>query len=211
LDYGIKHFCSGDLEFEPGSKFKYSSSGYLILGAILERVTGKPYEFLLEESILKPAGMTNTGVDRDSLILKKRASGYIQKDDRWTREPYMSMDLTTSAGGIYSTIEDLYQFSRALSAGKLLSKKYQEIMFEPHADAFGGLGKYAYGWVVFEIPLADSGEAIRAVGHGGTVFGKEALLTRLVEDQYHIIIFNNTEIGQRALLKMTMDIADILY
>lgn len=211
LDYGIKHFCSGDLEFEPGSKFKYSSSGYLILGAILESVTGKSYESLLEESILKPAGMTNTGVDRDSLILKKRASGYVQKDNHLIREPYMNMDLATSAGGIYSTVEDLYQFSRALSAGKLLSKKYQDIMFEPYIGAFGGMGKYAYGWVVFEIPVADSGKAIKAVSHGGTVFGKEALLTRLVEDQYHIVIFNNTEIGQRALLKMTMDIAGILY
>jgi hypothetical protein len=123
----------------------------------------------------------------------------------------MNMDLATSAGGIYSTVEDLYEFSQALSAGKLLSKKYQEIMFEPYIEAFGGMGKYAYGWVVIDIPVADSGKAIKAVSHGGSVFGKEALLTRLVEDQYHIVIFNNTEIGQRALLKMTMDIAGILY
>lgn len=211
LDYGIKHFCSSDLEFEPGSKFKYSSSGFLILGAILERITGKSYESLLEEFILKPAGMTNTGVDRDSLILKNRASGYIKENNHFIREPYMNIDLATSAGGIFSTVEDLYKLNQALNTGKLLSKKYQDIMFKPYVDAFGGMGKYAYGWVVFQIPVSDSGKTIKAIGHGGTVFGKETLLIRLVEDQYLIVIFCNTEIGQMTLFKMTMDITNILY
>ena len=211
LEYGIKHFCSGDLEFEPGSKFKYCSSGFLILGAILEKITGKPYELLLKEFILKPAGMADTGVDRDSLILRIRASGYTKRDNLFIREPFMSIDMATSAGGIYSTTEDLYKFICALNTGRLLSKKYQDIMFTPYIDAFGGMGKYAYGWVNFQIPHTALGKMIKATGHGGTFFGKEVLLTILVEDQYLIIMFCNTEIGQRTLLKMTMDITNILY
>jgi CubicO group peptidase (beta-lactamase class C family) len=211
LNYAVEHFCSEDLKFEPGSKFEYSSSGFLILGAILERITGKSYGSLLEECILKPAGMTNTGVDRDSLILKKRASGYIRKDDDFIREPYMNIDVATSAGGIYSTVEDLFKFNRALNTDKLLSKKYRETMFQPNIDAFGGRGKYAYGWGVFQVPLADSGGMVQAIAHGGSSFGKETLFTQLGDDDYLIVLFCNTEIGQGALMKMMMEITNILY
>lgn len=211
LDYAIEHFCSEDLEFEPGSKFEYSSSGFLILGAILERVTGKSYGSLLEEYILKPAGMANTGVDSDSLILKKRASGYLPKDGYFIREPYMNLNVASSAGGMYSTVEDLYEFNQALNTDKLLSKKYRDIMFKPNIDAFGGMGKYAYGWVVFQFPLADSDKIVKAIAHGGTLHGKETLFTRLVEDDYLIVLFCNTEINQRMLSKMMMDITNILY
>ena len=210
LDYAIKNFCSGDLKYEPGSKFEYSSSGFLILGAILERVTGKSYESLLEERILKPAGMTNTGIDGDSLILKKRASGYIRKKDYFIREPYMNMDLATSAGGIYSTVDDLFKFNQALNTDKLLSKEYRGIMFKPNIDAFGGRGKYAYGWGVFQVPLSESGKK-KAISHGGSLYGKETLFTRLVDDDYLIVLFCNTEIGQGTLMKMMMDITNILY
>ena len=211
LDYAIEHFCSQDLEFEPGSKFEYSSSGFLILGAILKRVTGKSYDSLLEEFILKPAEMTNTGVDKNSLILKKRASGYIPRDGYFIREPYMNINVACSAGGMYSTVTDLYRFSQVLNTDKLLSKKYRDIMFRPNIDCFGGRGKYAYGWVVLQIPLAESGGMVQAIAHGGSFFGKETLFTRLVDDDYLIVLFCNTEIGQESLMKMMMDITNILY
>ena len=211
VDYAIKQFCSGDLLFEPGSKFQYCSSGFLILGAILERVTGKSYEALLKEYIFTQAEMKNSGVDKDSLILENRASGYIPKGNHFIREPYMNMGMTTSAGGMYSTVEDIFKFNKAINNGKLLSEKYLNIMFTPNVEAFGGRGKYAYGWVLFKIPVNDSGKVAEAVGHGGTFYGKETLMTRLPEDQYLIVIFCNTEVGQRTLTKMTMDITRILY
>lgn len=209
-DYVIEHFCSGDLEFEPGSRFKYSSSGFLILGAILEKATGKSFQALLAEHILTPAGMVNTGVDKDSLILKKRASGYVRENDHFIREPYMNIDIGRSAGGMYSTVEDLYKFSQALDAGKLLSERYRDIMFKPNIDAFGGRGKYAYGWGIFQLPLADSGQTVQAIAHGGTLDGKEALVARL-DDDCLIVLLCNTEIGQGTLMKMVMDIANFLY
>ena len=72
----VKQLTSGDLEFEPGSKFSYNNSGYVLLGAIIEKVTGKSYETVLTERILKPLGMTNSGYDSTSPLLPKRASGY---------------------------------------------------------------------------------------------------------------------------------------
>ena len=72
----VKKFASGDLEFEPGTKFSYNNSGYFLLGAIIEKVTGRKYEEVLAERIFKPLGMTNSGYDHHATLLPKRASGY---------------------------------------------------------------------------------------------------------------------------------------
>ncbi len=76
VDDFIKKYASGDLEFEPGTKFVYDNSGYFLLGAIIEKVTGKPYEQVLRENIFDPLGMKNTGYDHWGTILEKRATGY---------------------------------------------------------------------------------------------------------------------------------------
>jgi CubicO group peptidase (beta-lactamase class C family) len=72
----VKKFCSGYLQFEPGTKYHYDNSGYFILGAILEHVSGKKYEVLRKEDILSPLGMKDTGYDHFAEILPKRAIGY---------------------------------------------------------------------------------------------------------------------------------------
>jgi len=72
----VKKYASGDLEFEPGSKFSYNNSGYFLLGAIIERVTGKTYEQVLKENIFDPLGMKNSGYDHYDTIIPKRAAGY---------------------------------------------------------------------------------------------------------------------------------------
>src|ERR1041385_1514912 len=104
----VKKYASGDLEFEPGSKFSYSNSGYFILGAIIERVTGKPYEQVLKENIFDPAGMKNTGYDHHDTIIPKRASGYVKTGNGYINAPYLDMSIPYAAGSLYSTVEDLY-------------------------------------------------------------------------------------------------------
>jgi len=78
VDDFIKKYASGDLEFEPGTKFVYSNSGYFLLGAIIEKVTGKPYEQVLKQNIFDPLGMKDSGYDHWETILSKRAIGYTQ-------------------------------------------------------------------------------------------------------------------------------------
>jgi CubicO group peptidase (beta-lactamase class C family) len=75
VDEFVKKYASGDLEFAPGSKFLYDNSGYFLLGAIIEHVTGKPYEQVLKENIFDPVGMKNTGYDHHDTIIAKRATG----------------------------------------------------------------------------------------------------------------------------------------
>jgi CubicO group peptidase (beta-lactamase class C family) len=97
----VKKFASGDLEFEPGTKWNYNNSGYFLLGAIVERVTGKPYEQVLKERIFDPVGMKNTGYDHHETILAKRAAGYEKRPGGHINAPYLDMSLPFAAGSLY--------------------------------------------------------------------------------------------------------------
>src|ERR1044072_7260449 len=112
----VKKYASGDLQFEPGSKFSYNNSGYFLLGAIIEKVTGKPYEQVLKENILDPIGMKNTGYDHHNTIIPKRASGYTRTPDGYTNAAYLDMSIPYAAGSLYSTVEALYLWDQALYA-----------------------------------------------------------------------------------------------
>ena len=99
----VKKFASGDLEFEPGTKWNYNNSGYFLLGAIVEHVTGKPYEQVLKERIFDPVGMKNTGYDHSDTIIAKRAAGYEKRPGGYINAPYLDMSLPYAAGSLYST------------------------------------------------------------------------------------------------------------
>jgi CubicO group peptidase (beta-lactamase class C family) len=100
-------FKDRPLNFEPGSKNEYSNSNYLVLGAVIEKVTGEDYGTLLRNRIFKPLGMNASGVDKDGLVLPKRAQGYNNDNGRLVPAPSESMSVPWSAGSIYSTANDL--------------------------------------------------------------------------------------------------------
>lgn len=161
VDEFVKEFSSGDLAFEPGSKFRYNNSGYFLLGAILEKVTGKGYEALLREEILDPLGMNDTGYDRSETVLPRRAAGYEKDLDGYRNAPYLDMGLPYAAGALYSTVEDLFKWDQALYGTAVLSEASKERMFAPF------LQDYGYGWGTRTIPAAEPGAGGRVVGHRG--------------------------------------------
>jgi CubicO group peptidase (beta-lactamase class C family) len=200
----VKKYCSGDLKFEPGSKFEYDNSGYFLLGAIIEQVSGKPYEKVLQERIFDPLGMKDTGYDHHEMILKKRASGYEKgPGGALINAPYLDMSLPYAAGSLYSTVEDLYKWDRALYTDKLLSESNKAIMFKPF------LGNYAYGWFVDGQKLGTTQDKVPAISHGGGINGFNTLEVRLISDKSLIVLFNNT--GGTKLGEMAQNIAAILY
>jgi len=199
----VKKFASGDLEFEPGTKWNYNNSGYFLLGAIVERVTGKPYEQVLKERILDPVGMKDTGYDHYETILAKRASGYEKRPGGYVNAPYLDMSLPYAAGSLYSTVGDLYLWDQALYTDKLLSPQLKESMFKP------GLSNYAYGWVVQKGPLGAQGEPVTIIQHGGGINGFNTLITRLPESKNLIVLLNST--GGTKLQDMSQKIAAILF
>ncbi len=204
----MKGFCSGDLEFEPGSKYRYSNSGYFILGAIIEKVTGKPYEKVLEERILKPLGMKNTGYDHSAAIIPDRAAGYEQSLEGYVNTPYIDMSLPYAAGSLYSTVEDLYIWDQALYTDRLLPAGMKELLFKEHFKNSPDSG-YGYGWVVARMKMPRSKREVRCVLHGGGINGFITLIERFVDDRHLIVLLNNT--GSANLGEMGTAIARILY
>lgn len=187
----VKQLASGDLEFEPGSKFTYNNSGYVILGAIIEKVTGKSYETVLTERILKPLGMTNSGYDSTSPLLPKRASGYEKRPSGYVNAPYLDMSLPYAAGSLYSTVEDLYKWDQALHEGKILSAESRKLMFTP------GLSNYGYGIRITDEKIGNSELKTRIIGHGGGINGFNSLLTRAVDKGQTVVILDNVGQGRR--------------
>lgn len=203
IDYMIKHFHSGDLEFEPGSRYNYNNSGYYLLAVIVERVTGKSFEENLQEKILKPLQMTHSGADREERILENRAYGYMRQLGGDIHEPHFHMPNVLGAGDMYATVGDLYLWDQALYSDKLLSKKHKKTMFTPF------LNGYAYGWGVYSIPRGESGDSLAVVGHSGGINGFNTRITRLIDDRHLIVLFNNT--GGTNLSGLSRAITAILY
>ena len=186
VDEFVKKFCSGHLEFEPGTKFHYDNSGYFLLGAILEHVTGTSYEALLKSQILDPLGMKDTGYDHFADVLPKRATGYQQELGKVDNAPYLDMALPFAAGALYSTVEDLYRWDQALYTDRLLPPELKAKMFTP------SLEHYAYGWGIRKVPEIEPGGGKTIISHEGGINGFNTLEQRLVDDHALIVLLNNT-------------------
>ena len=205
VDDFIKKYASGDLEFEPGTKFVYDNSGYFLLGAIVEKVTGKPYEQVLKENIFDPLGMKNSGYDHWGTIIGKRATGYTRSARGFQTAPYLDMSIPYAAGSLYSTVEDLYLWDQALYGEKILSAKSKELMFKPN------LNNYGYGFVITKATLAPPTKlAVPVIQHNGGINGFNTTIVRMTSDKRLIVLLDNAEDGQY-LDKLALGIMSVLY
>src|SRR5215216_2026843 len=203
VDEFVKKYASGNLEFEPGSKHSYNNSGYFLLGAIIERVTGKPYEQVLKQNIFDPVGMKNTGYDHHDTIISKRASGYSKTPDGYTNALYLDMSIPYAAGSMYSTVEDLYLWDQALYTDKLLSAQSKELMYKPFLE------NYAYGWVVTNASFKQNDQPVQVITHGGGINGFTTTIVRYPKEKNLIVMLDNT--GSEYLDRLSDSIAKILY
>jgi len=200
----VKKYTSGDLEFEPGAKFRYNNSGYFLLGAIIEKLHGKPYEQVLKENIFVPLGMKNSGFDHHDAILSKRASGYQKTPAGYTNAPYLDMSIPYAAGSLYSTVEDLYLWDQALYGDKLISAASKELMFKPFLD------NYAYGWGITKVTLGGSKEVVNSIQHSGGINGFNTIIVRYPAQKHLIVLLDNTSQGGN-LGRIGRDLTGILY
>lgn len=198
------------LQFTPGSTFAYSNPGYVILGVIIETITGKSYEQVLQEKILTPLKMYNTGYDHQYTVLKNRASGYEKMYLRGTyvNTNYVDMSIPYAAGSMYSTVEDLYLWDQALYTEQLLPQKYMDLLFDAYIPAWR-TQQYGYGWFLNEMPIGRSGEQVETIKHGGGINGFNTLITRIPSSRMVVVLLNNT--GSAPLYEMTIAISGILY
>ncbi|MFP2924928.1 serine hydrolase [Pyxidicoccus sp. 3LG] len=200
----VKRFASGDLEFEPGTKWAYSNSGYHVLGAILEKVTGKPYAQVVRERIFDPLGMKSSGYDVASTVLPKRAGAYEFRPNGYVNAPYIDMSIPYAAGSLYSTVEDLYLFDRALYFDKLLPAAQKQQMFTPK------LGGYGFGWTVKPRQLHDGKTEVATLSHDGGVNGFATLLVRVPDRKELVVLLDNTSRGDK-LDELAAGVLSILH
>lgn len=190
VDEFIKKFASHDLEFEPGERFSYNNSGYFLLGAIIEKVTGKSYAKVLKERILEPLGMNDTGYDEHGAIIERRARGYDKTPTGFTNARYLDMSLPYAAGAMYSTVEDLYKWDQALYGDKILSAESKKLMFKP------GLEEYGYGFRIVSVPVGKTDRKVKIIQHGGGINGFNSLITRVVDQKHLVVILDNISEGR---------------
>ena len=120
----FEYFQDKELLFEPGSSFRYSNFGYVVLASILEKVSGLTYKELIQKRIFDPAGMENTGIDDNISIIKNKAYGYYKRFllDEMENATFVDMSVVKGAGDMYSTVDDLFKFDQALSNNILITK-----------------------------------------------------------------------------------------
>ncbi|WP_375755443.1 serine hydrolase [Corallococcus exercitus] len=200
----VKQFASGDLAFEPGSKFAYNNSGYFLLGAIIERVTGKMYAQAVQERIFTPLGMKDSGYDVHATVLPKRASGYELLPQGYINAPYLDTSLPYAAGSLYSTVEDLYRWDRALYENKLLPEALKQKMFTP------GLERYGFGVFVEPLKLDDGKTELATIHHSGGINGFSSRIYRVPVGREVVILLDNTSRGD-ALKPLAAGLFSVLH
>jgi CubicO group peptidase (beta-lactamase class C family) len=164
------------LEFAPGEKYAYNNTGYILLGYIIEKVSGKSYADYVRDHIFEPAGMKDSGYDTASAVIKKRAAGY---EANGANTPFLDMSLPYAAGSLYSTVDDLVKWDEALHANKLISRASFEAMTKP------GKGNYGYGLVMQTI------DGKPAQLHGGGINGFNTNMIRFPNEHVVAIALAN--------------------
>lgn len=167
------------LEFEPGTKFAYDNTGYILLGVVIEKVSGQTYAAYVSQHIFQPLGMRNTGYDVSGEILAKRASGYEPGKAGWRNADYLDMSLPYAAGSLYSTVDDLLIWNTALTDGKILTDASRKAAWTEN------LNHYGYGW---SVGVQDGHER---VSHSGGINGFATAMHRYPKDGLVTIVLSN--------------------
>lgn len=182
------------LDYAPGTRYEYSNSGYILLTAIIEKVSSTSYASFLREHIWLPIGMQDTGCEENRAVIKGLATGYTVWGD-FIHTEFIDMTIPRGAYGMYSTVEDLWKWDQALYTEQLISAEWMAKLFEPHASHYG------YGWAVHH----HGGKKV--ISHFGDINGFQSDLYRCVDDRLVVIALSNVNLTP--VTKLTRDLAKI--
>jgi CubicO group peptidase (beta-lactamase class C family) len=179
------------LDFTPGEKWKYTNTGYVLLGMVIETASGQGYEAFMREAVFGPLGMADTGVERNGMVLRGRATGYT----RGEAAQYVHMSLPHAAGAMYSTVDDLLAWDRALASNRLLGPDATKTMFTPVKDdyACGISVRKRFGRTAHE--------------HGGGIPGFVSAMSRYPDTGLFVVVISNN--GDGSARQTATDLAAI--
>jgi hypothetical protein len=191
------------LEFPPGTKWHYSNTGYILLGAIIEKVSGLSYGEFIRTNIFEPIGMKHSYSGSNSALIRDRASGYSRGPNGWVNAQYLSMTQPHAAGALMSSVDDLALWDAAVSSGKLLSKDSWDRAFTGYKLANGEDTHYGYGW------QTDAYDGHPIIRHSGGIFGYASQVTRLPRDRVYVAMLTNTDFHSFDLGFVTTELAAV--
>jgi CubicO group peptidase (beta-lactamase class C family) len=175
----IDFFRNKPLNFQPGSNFEYNNSGYVLLGYIIEKISGQSYADFMDNNIFKPLDMNNSGYDSHSTILLHRASGYMVSPDGLCNADYLDMSIPYAAGSLYSTTEDLLLWEQRLFEGKILSSASLKKMTEPFKNNYG------FGVRIYSL------DGHKSITHAGGTSGFNTKLIYSPDDKLTVVVLAN--------------------
>jgi CubicO group peptidase (beta-lactamase class C family) len=188
----IDGFKNDPFDFEPGTSYNYNNSGYILLGAIIEKVSGMPYAKFLEQRIFVPLKMDNTAYEGHERGKAPRASGYARRGEEFKPAMALSMSQPYAAGSLVSNVVDLARWDQAISSGKLLKAASWQQAFTGAVLPNGQPTHYGYGWGEGEVRGA------KTIGHGGGIFGFSTYAFRVPSEKLYVAVLNNADSGKVA-------------
>ncbi|RBL91252.1 serine hydrolase [Chitinophaga flava] len=183
----VDFFRNEPLDFEPGTAFSYSNSGYVLLGYIIEQITGKSYATYINENFFQPLSMTHSFYDDAVTIIPQRVPGYKYTGNHYENAGFLSMTLPYAAGSLLSNADDLLKWYQALMSGKVVSHAALEKAYASSRLSNGRLTGYGYGWAIGNV------QGSRSIKHIGIVNGFVAYVVYLPDEKLFAAILTNRE------------------
>ena len=183
----VDFFKNEPADFKPGEKFEYNNSGYVLLGYIIELVSGETYENFIEQYIFKKAGMTSSCYASDRQLIRNRADGYHKKEQGYVNKTVISYSVPFSSGALMSTTEDMLKWQNALNQNLLLEAETSNKAFRKYVLNNAQEITYGYGWHIKEI----NGRPDRE--HGGSIFGFKSMGVYFPEEDIYVIGLSNCD------------------
>lgn len=181
----IDFFKDQPMVSEPGKRWAYNNSGYILLGAIIEKVSGQTYEQFIQQNIFGPLGMKQSFYDDPLRVIPRRVAGYDKCADGFTNAAYISMTQPYAAGALASTVDDLALWDTALYTEKLLKLEILEQAHISHHLLDGSPTAYGFGWMISEYA------GHRVIEHSGGIQGFRSHTIRLPDDHVFVAVLSN--------------------
>lgn len=198
----VDFFKNEPVDFLPGEKFEYNNSGYVLLGYIIELVSGESYEDFIEKHIFQKIGMNQSCYATDRQIIKKRANGYQKKDNGYVNKTIISFSVPFSSGSLMSTTNDMLKWQNALNQNLLLNAESTKKAFSKYKLNNGEEFTYGYGWHIREINGTPTRE------HGGSIFGFKTMGVYIPSEDIYVVGFSNCDCHSPT--QITQDIAKLV-
>jgi CubicO group peptidase (beta-lactamase class C family) len=198
----VKKIAGLPLDFQPGEKWSYSNSGYLLLGVLIHHVTGEFYGDFLQQRVFQPLQMTSTRIISEADIVPNRSAGYRLVKGELKNQEWVSPSLNTTAdGALYTHILDLAKWDAALYTEKLLKRSSFDQMWTPVKLNNGKTYAYGFGWSIVDV------NGHRLLEHGGAWQGFTMHISRYVDDKLTIIVMTNLDSGHSDPGKIAQGVA----